>query len=250
MNASKASSRSNGYRSLRSFSLFCFLALAFGSQSACGLSETSAQEVFSEIYTQGTWGRNAQGEGISGVGSIYENAVPYVSFLQTFINDHRIRSVIDIGCGDWELAKHIEWKNISYYGYDVVQAVIDRDTAKYGSPTRRFICADALHAKLPKADLLICKDVLQHLPNADIELFLPTLRSYRYCLITNDIAAALFPNASVNEDIATGKCRLLDLTKPPFNVKGKSVLTYVSANTTKQVLLLVHGKKARRQGRK
>jgi SAM-dependent methyltransferase len=198
------------------------------------------QQVFSRIYGDGVWGRNSDGEGISGVGSIYENARPYVKLLQKFLKTHQIKSVVDVGCGDWELSKYIQWGDIKYIGYDVVSDVIEKDTAKYGSSQFQFICGDGVNADLPEADLLICKDVLQHLPNSYIHTLISKMKRFKYCLITNDISAPSVPHAHrrVNIDIPIGSGRFVDLTKNPFNIKAKTLLTYTSPGTVKRVVLV------------
>lgn len=197
-----------------------------------------AQDVFSRIYQDGAWGRNSQGEGISGVGSIYKHARPYLRMLQKFLNTRQIRSVVDVGCGDWEISKYIRWEGIQYHGYDVVPSVINKDILKYGSPTVHFTCADGINADLPRADLLICKDVLQHLPNSYIQTLISKLSRFKYCLITNDISAPSVTTPRLNIDIPMGSGRFVDLTKPPFNVKGKKILHYHSPGTNKEVLLI------------
>lgn len=196
------------------------------------------QEVFSEIYQNGVWGRNGQGQGISGMGSVPENAVPYLDMLQKFIAEHQIRSVVDVGCGDWELSKVLNWGSIEYYGYDAAEAVIQNNKVKYGTPRIHFQCCDAIHTDLPKADLLICKDVLQHLPNSYIHDFIAKLGNYKFCLITNDIAYEKGFRKHTNKDIPMGSGRCVNLAKKPFLVKGTSFYKYLSDGHTKEVFLV------------
>jgi SAM-dependent methyltransferase len=209
-------------------------------------TEQNVEEVFSRIYDQGEWGRNGAGEGTSGVGSIYENARPYVEFLQNFIVTHQIKSVVDVGCGDWELCKYIHWDKIKYYGYDVVRDVIEKDNLKYGTKRIKFIFADGIHANLPKADLLICKDVLQHLPNSYIHTFISKMDGFKYSLVTNDISAPTVPNPQINKDIPMGSGRFVDLTKAPFGISAQTVLTYASPGTVKRVVLVCSKTKKKR----
>lgn len=203
------------------------------------------REIFTRYYDQGEWGRNDVGEGISGVGSILDNARPYVEYLQKFIDKHHIKSVVDVGCGDWELSKNIRWGSIKYYGYDVVQSVIGKDIERYGTPRIHFICADGVNACLPKADLLICKDVLQHLPNSYIHTLISKFGRFKYCLLTNDISAPSVANPQFNNDIPIGSGRFVDLTLPPFNVAAKTVLTFSPPGTNKRVVLVRPTKKAK-----
>jgi SAM-dependent methyltransferase len=197
----------------------------------------SCAAIFSKIYTDKIWGANNQGEGFSGPGSTIEHTGKYRAFLQKFLADHDIQSVVDAGCGCWEFSKTIDWTGIDYQGFDVVEAVIKRNKALYGSDTIQFKVGDGTKENvLPPADLLLCKEVLQHLSFEDIEKFLRNLKSYKYCLITNDIHP--FGGKTMNGDIQSGSYRCLDLREPPFCLKAEEVLTYRAFPFLKQVLLI------------
>jgi hypothetical protein len=89
---------------------------------------------------------------------------------------------------------------------------------------------------LPKADLLICKDVLQHLPYEDIQKIIKQFDKFKYCIVINDVDPVKL--TCENVDIPRGHYRCLDLTKPPFSLIGRKVLVYASGNETKQLLLI------------
>ncbi len=97
---------------------------------------------------------------------------------------------------------------------------------------------DGLQHPLPSADLLICKEVLQHLSNTDVLRFLGKLSDFTYCLITNDVDP--ITQTSDNPNIAQGGYRWLDLTAPPFNVRAIKVLNYNEGVLLKQVILIVN----------
>jgi SAM-dependent methyltransferase len=201
---------------------------------------SNAQKVsdeFSQIYKEGRWGKNSAGEGTSGVGSVYANAVPYMQMLQDFLQKNHIQSVVDLGCGDWELFKHIPWGDIKYYGYDVVPEIIQKNK-KHETKNIHFYCEDAIHTELPKADLLICKDVLEHLPNSFIEDFLKKTKDFKYCLITNDVTYGTTQGWIPNKDIMIGQLRWVELAKKPFYAQGKTLLVYKTPYTTKEVFLI------------
>ena len=170
---------------------------------------------------------NSQGSGMSGSGATLETTVEFREYLQNFLKEHQIRSVVDFGCGDWAWAFAIDWEGIEYCGYDVVKSLIEINNLQYASPTVSFTHADALSLDLPEADLLICKDVLQHLPNNDIFVFISQLHKFKYCIIQNDLYY-LSPekNSLINADIARGEGRSLDLSQPPFSLLGDNVMTY------------------------
>lgn len=194
------------------------------------------EETFSTIYRQKLWGINAQGQGCSGSGSKIETTREYRELLEMILDALQIHSVVDLGCGDWEFSRAISWTNVDYKGFDVVAHVIDQNNRKYAKNTIAFAVLDATQQELPSADLLICKDVLQHLSNADVQKVIQQFKKYTYCLVTNDVNADTL--SSENYDIVSGDYRPLDLTKPPFNLKGCKLLTYKSEYVTKQVLLI------------
>lgn len=182
------------------------------------------EQTFTNIYKYGSWGKNKDGEGTSGFGSVVEHVQPYIELIQSFIEEKKIKSVVDFGCGDWELSRHINWHGAIYIGIDIVKHVIEKNQKLYANHTTFFIHDDGLDLSLPKADLLICKDVLQHLSNDDVLLLLSQIHKFKYCLITND--TDMHTLSSSNADILTGSGRTLDLTQPPFNLNGIKILTF------------------------
>ena len=184
----------------------------------------TTQKAFEDIYDKGTWARKQDGTGTSGLGSTERSTVLYRTFLQQFLKDHDIHSVVDAGCGDWEFSQTIDWTGIDYKGYDIVPSVIEADIKKFGKPNIQFFAADIVTTELPPADLLISKHVLQHLPNSSVEKFLLQLPKYKHILLTNGVDRRTL--TSDNMDIKPGQYRPLDVTQPPFNVDGIKVLTY------------------------
>lgn len=212
-----------------------FIALILLSSTAAGYAVESIEGIFAKIYKQGAWGRNEEGKGSSGWGSTMKATEEYRLFLENMLAMLDIKTVVDVGCGDWEFSQAIDWDGIDYLGIDVVREVIARNKKKYASDNINFMHGDALTMKLPEADLLICKEVLQHLTNADIIKFSKQLSKFKYCLITNDISRKSRDN---NIDIPRGYWRCIDLMKPPFNFKGLNIFSYTERGQLKQVLLI------------
>jgi hypothetical protein len=195
-----------------------------------------AQSVFTEIYDKKMWGSNAEGLGWSGGGSSVEATSVYRAFLQDFLKQRQIQSVVDLGCGDWEFSKLIDWGSINYLGLDVVNSVVERNIARYARETVHFRQFDALQNELPAGQLLICKDVLQHLSNEDIIAISPQFKKFKYCLITNGIDPVTL--SSDNHDIARGDYRPIDLSKPPFNIPCKRMIIYPVGGFMIQTVLI------------
>lgn len=223
---------SASWKARKTHSYIFLLALASLAGFAEVHADRSIEDAFTDIYKNKTWGTNSNGEGHSGGGSTLESTQIYREFLQGFLQAYQITSVVDVGCGDWEFSQWINWDGISYTGYDVVQSLVDKNQAKYGTPNIQFYHSDGSTKNIIGGDLLICKDVLQHLPNDDIFAFLSQLNKFKFCLITNDL------NSGANQNTFRGGYRSLDLTMPPFNLKALKVLSYNCMGMTKLVLLV------------
>lgn len=194
------------------------------------------EQIFTNIYTNKIWGTNSEGNGWSGIGSSYEATIQYREFIESFLKEHAIKTVVDLGCGDWEFSRYINWFDACYLGIDIVDSVIERNKQKYQTDTINFIHANALAYDLPAADLLICKEVLQHLSNEAILALCQQFKKFKYCLITNGVDYTTL--SSDNCDIACGDYRPLDITMPPFNIPGSKILTFYSAGFVKQTILI------------
>jgi len=188
-----------------------------------------AREAFERIYREGLWAKDAQGKGTSGYGSTLEFTKLYRVFLQDFLAAYQVRSVVDAGCGDWEFSQAIDWKGIRYLGVDIAPSVIAANQRRFGAANVRFVVADIVRDELPAADLLLVKDVLQHLSNADVALFLRQLPRYRHVLIVNDVL--LDSLSAPAADIPTGRYRPIDITQPPFSLAGTKVLAWHDRDT-------------------
>lgn len=213
--------------------LFGFL-LFFATNHVFSEDLTSNSAVFSSIYERGEWGVDEQKKGNSGTGSDPQNAKMYLAFLNNYLREHQIKSVVDLGCGDWRIGKEVCWDGIQYIGIDVVGSVIEQNSKEYASANISFVKADGSDYSLPKADLLICKDVLQHLPFKDIKNIIKQFSKFKHCIIVNDVDPITLTCSNIN--IPRGHYRPLDLTKPPFSLLGRKVLSYASGLETKLVL--------------
>ena len=146
----------------------------------------SDEDAFDKIYEKGIWGNGTSESPSSGTGSNPSAAIPYVDFIRANIRNLEIKSVLDLGHGDWAMWENYKFEDTSYLGVDVVQTLSTRNTEKYGSRNVEFRHVD-IGECLPKSQLLICKDVLQHLSNVEICRILSQLCKYQYVIFCNDI---------------------------------------------------------------
>lgn len=175
------------------------------------------RERFSAIYDRNEWLFG------SGVGSLPENNLEYAKFLQEFMVRNKVRSVLDFGCGDWQFSRFIDWSRVDYMGVDVVPMLIEKNRRQFGQENVKFELFRSLEA-LPKTELLVCKDVLQHLPNAVVRQYLDAFRmKSKFILITNDDG---YPTL-VNADIEVGGWRTLQFDRPPFSERAAVLLRWL-----------------------
>lgn len=172
---------------------------------------------FNEIYQDNAWGYG------SGVGSLPLNNIDYMKLVQTFLRANAIKSVVDFGCGDWQFSQFIAWGEATYLGLDVVGEVVERNTARFARPGVQFAKFETVD-DVPSCDLVLCKDVFQHLPNPDIRDHLRMLKARaRYLLITNDE----WPCAELtNAEIEGIGWRPVSLSGAPFNETAPVVLSW------------------------
>jgi 2-polyprenyl-3-methyl-5-hydroxy-6-metoxy-1,4-benzoquinol methylase len=174
---------------------------------------------FEEIYRTREWGKG------SGEGSSPRHTRGYVAMLQRFLRENNIRSVIDLGCGDWQFSRFIDWSGIQYHGYDLVGEIIKQNQRRYSRSGIQFHLFSGNLADLPQADLLIAKDLLQHWSNQCILDFLPTLSRYPKALITNCVNPR---GTTQNSDISVGEFRYLDIRLPPFNLQAQETFCFTN----------------------
>ncbi len=142
---------------------------------------------------------------------------PYLKFLDRLILDLKPARVLDIGCGFGWMAGAVNWHGARYIGVDVVPSVVD-EAARH--LTGEFHTLDAITDPLPAADLVILKEVTQHLDNDSILKLLANLETYPAVL-----------HCSINEGesngaIRMGETRSVDLRLEPFKIPCEDVFSY------------------------
>ncbi|CAE7522112.1 unnamed protein product [Symbiodinium sp. CCMP2592] len=190
---------------------------------------------FSRIYAREEWGADA----LSGLGSREETTREFRVFLESFLRDNSVRSVVDAGCGHWPSGyqRFMNWQGVHYTGIDVVPYVVaenaayfqaEQNLATHGLSSARALCGD-VSEQLPPAELLLVKDVLMHLPNRAVHSFLEkSVNSAKYrmvMLVQNEV-----PRVAIRDmvDIEPGQLLSFDITKPPFSARFEPVFRWKS----------------------
>jgi SAM-dependent methyltransferase len=205
-----------------------------------------ALDAFRHIYETDHW------NGGSGEGSAVDATEAYRRVLETVVASSDVRSIVDAGCGDWQFSRLVDWAGKEYTGVDIVPEVVAANRAAFGRDTVDFVAADIRTEHLPSADLLVCKDVLQHWDVESVQRFLArNLGRYRYALITNDLASVHIAAEMINADIPIGHWRTLDPERPPFGLAAQWRLDFdIRGEWTKRSLLFVRARNRLRARRR
>jgi 2-polyprenyl-3-methyl-5-hydroxy-6-metoxy-1,4-benzoquinol methylase len=177
--------------------------LRFSAPPSLFAGEREAKQIFTQIYERGLWG------GGSGPGSHPSNSALYAGLVQHLIRHFGARRVVDFGCGDWQFSQFLDFSGVDYIGVDIVDSLVSQNSARYGASNVRFVVGDISDYPIDDADLVLCKDVLQHLDDDSALRVLQKLPMARAWLITNDYSAR-------NVDGGIGDARPMDPTAPPF----------------------------------
>jgi hypothetical protein len=169
---------------------------------------------FKAVYQQNMW---RDGESRSGPGSRRDSdcVLAALQALNMAYDQHGVRSISDIPCGDfnWIGAFLNARPDITYCGYDIVPELIAANNAAYaGKP---FTLLNIAKDIPPKADLIFCKDLLNHLNYNDIRSALANMKASgsTWLLASNNFDQR-------NEELPSnfgGSSRLLDICAEPLN---------------------------------
>ena len=170
------------------------------------------QDRFTWIYRNNFWGSE---ESVSGPGSTIEYTTNLRAELPGLLARYSVKTVFDAPCGDFNWMKiALKENDLEYIGGDIVLALINSLNSKYKNFRTEFIHIDLTKDKLPKCDLMICRDCLFHFSFDDTRRFLRNFvdSGIPLLLTTTHINAGKIQNG----DIRTGEFRLMDLFSEPY----------------------------------
>ena len=191
--------------------------------------QLSVGEAFTQIYRNKLWGRIEGNKFFSGRGSLEKFAMPYVEWLTSFIAEHNIRTVVDLGCGDFRIGQRIcSAISVNYIGLDIVPELIAYNHSQFGSESVSFKCANIIEDELPDGELCLIRQVLQHLSNKQISAVLTNCTKFPYSVITEDVHSGrrMRPNLDMmhGPDNRVFKHSGVFLDRAPFNLQTQNVL--------------------------
>lgn len=203
--------------------------------------------VMTQIYHLNLWG-GKEYDFYSGEGSHDLNIVkPYLNQVISFLKSFREPiTVCDLGCGDFNIGKHLTKYSKKYIAIDIVENLINRNKKLYKEDNLEFYCLDIIKDNLPKANCIILQQVLQHLSNTEIQHILKKVETYKYIILTEHVPLGSF---TPNKDIISGQgIRLkqnsgVNILKAPFNLKAKDdklLDEYILENNKGQIVTTLY----------
>ncbi|WP_456439190.1 hypothetical protein [Psychroserpens sp.] len=167
------------------------------------------EETFTYINKNNSW---TSDESVSGDGSEVDVTKELISELQLFLKKEKIQSMLDIPCGDFNWMQHANLQEVDYIGGDIVESLIVSNNDKHGNKNISFSTLDLTKDKLPKVDVIFCRDCLVHLSYKNIYKALVNIKKSesKYLLTTS------FYRCDRNKDIITGQWRKLNFEFFPF----------------------------------
>ena len=189
------------------------------------------ENTFVEIFKKKDWPANDpsySGLQVSGPGSMLKNAQGVIATLHVVITKlkqhlHKpVITVLDLPCGDLQWIKKflVTRNDIEYTGADIVPDIISHHKKLHHDlPRVRFMQLDIVKSPLNQSfDLILCRDMLQHLWKHDAMKAL-----YHFSQSNSSfLLATTFPDTSQNGDVEKdalgGRKYSYNLELPPFSL--------------------------------
>lgn len=175
------------------------------------------KELFTSYYRKNSWNGK---ESVSGPGSDFEQTKFLIPELSILLKDLKVKTMLDVPCGDFNWMKRVDLDKINYHGGDIVDELIEKNNRKYANKNVKFSVIDIVNDDLPKVDLIMVRDCLVHLPTGDVLKALKNIKNSgsKYLLTTN----FLWQHGDSNKEILVGGWRRINLEKEPYNFEYPS----------------------------
>jgi hypothetical protein len=157
--------------------------------------------------------RRAGRESASGPGSSRAETAVLRSRLPSLLAQFEVHTLLDAPCGDFNWMQTVDLGAIDYVGVDVIAAQVARNARIHATARRRFECRDILAGDLPRADAILCRDLLVHLPFGDAHRALAAFRRSG----ATWLLSTTYTRRDVNVETRDARWRTLNLTLPPFH---------------------------------
>jgi hypothetical protein len=167
---------------------------------------------FTAIYYTNLWGIPETRSGAGSTRRSFSVLIAAHAIAQA-VREHGVRSINDIPCGDFHWMQHVlpTLGQVRYLGFDIVNSAVRRNRKRH--PEHEFHVLDITADVPPPADLIFCKDLLNHLSDADVRRAISNMRrsGSKFLLASNNRVDENVPLSEMRKG-----SRLLDITEPPF----------------------------------
>lgn len=171
---------------------------------------------FTKIHKDNYW---RGGTYRSGQGSDPEETVRLEQLIPGFLLGNGVRTVVDLGCGALGWQRRIVNAVDRYTGIDVVEDVVWGNLS-LGVDNTWFEVADITRVKIPKVDLVLCRDVMCHLEYVDALRLLDNVRESQsgMFMATTFVREGRYNPESWQGDKKAFNWYPIVLTEKPFNL--------------------------------
>lgn len=131
-----------------------------------------------KVYDRGYFDRWYRGPGAVVRPEVVRRKVRLALAAAEYVLGRPVRSVLDVGCGEgaWRALLRRARPGLRYVGVDSSDYVVRRYGRRRGIRRGRFGQLDRLGLHRP-FDLVVCADVLEYVPTAELKAGLPHLRA-------------------------------------------------------------------------
>ena len=215
---------------------------------AKSIDNNSSKSIFNIVYKDSIWGKSKHGIGSSGGGSHDLNIIsPYIKIINELLDKLNCKTIVDLGCGDFNIGKNFLNKCSYYIACDVSKLIIDFNKKKNLGKKVEFRELDICKNKLPNGDIAFVRQVLQHLPNSNIKKFvynLNTFKPFKYLVVTEEMnySKSKDPNiertsTSVMNYVFKGSG--VEIHKEPFCLNFQNMKTILEVKTNNEFKTII-----------
>ena len=206
-----------------------------GNSNVQETKDINMENKFTNIYQKNIWGS-------SGTGSKFTpDNKWFITELRNNIETYKIKKIADLGCGDWEIMKHFNFKdNEKYFGIDCVEFLVNKLNNKYSNHNIKFIHQDISNNIPSGYDIVILKDVIQHWTDEDInKIFSKILQNNKYVYSINGYKFTRDPsknNWTKRELDKKYSYHPIDINKYPLNQFNDKVIDIKKRRSKEYIL--------------
>lgn len=191
-------------------------------------------EIFTDIYARKLWGEG------SGGGADPEARKPWAEAVSRVIAEMKPRTVVSVGCGDGWADAEIELGKTFYVGIDCVPWMVDYCREHHSAANRSYLMQDIVNQDITSqlilcrwfvADLVLCKEVTQHL---DDDAIYALLNQFKYA------KAVIHCSSTTPGDLigTVGGFRPVWLSREPFSLPTEPLIEWQYGDTVYQAEIL------------